>query len=354
MIDKTIKVGLIGSGFISEEVHLPVWSKLPNVKVTAICDKDEKKLRETARRFKVPKGYSDLTEMLSQEKLDLVDICTPPDTHAALAIQTLELGSNCMVEKPMALTVADAERMIKTARERGLNLYVIHNYSFMPCIRKARSMVLKGEIGRLVSVDVKYLCSIEKERHCDESHWCYDYPGGILSTEITPHLVMLLLDFLGAQAVECIQVFKEKLSSYPHIQADELRAVVKGDGTVGTLSLSYNSPFKLLTVYLVGTDGCIYTNASSQAVVKHRPTNWGNKSATARGLESLGELYQLSAGLMTTGVNVILGRYAPMVEGHKYLMSRCYDNLVGRGEYPVDLYKSRQVVKILEEMFKET
>lgn len=352
MAIKKIKVGVVGGGYISEQVHLPVLAKSPDIEVLSVCDKDENKLQKMAKNFKVKKAYTQLGEMLKKEELNLIDICTPPDTHAVLAIQAMESGVNCIVEKPMTLKTKDADRMIATAKKQNLNLFVIHNYSYMPCIRKAKELVNNGEIGSLISVEVKYLCSTENERHCDVSHWCHNYPGDILSTEITPHLVMLILDFIGSEAAECVSVYQDKLSSNPHVKADELKAVIKGSGRIGALSLSYNSPYKHLGIYLIGTKGYMYTDVNSQAIIRHHANNFDNKAAFARGLESLSEIRQLSSGLMGTSMNVLLGRYSPMIEGHKYLMSKCCDQLLGRGEYPVSLTQSRQVVKILGQFFK--
>lgn len=347
-----LRIGVVGTGYAAREIHLPLLTKFPDVKIVAICDKDESKLKEVSRYVRGANLYSELDQMLSRERLDLVDICTPPDSHASLAIQVLESGCNCMVEKPMAMTISDADRMIETAKQKNLALYVIHNYSFMPCVRKAKRMVATGEIGQLVSVEVKYLASIEKERYFAPNHWCHHLPGGILSTEITPHLVMLILDFLDSKRPKITQVFKEKLSPYPHIQADELRAIIKGDQVMATLSLSYNCPFKQLSIYLVGTHGYIYVNGNSQAVVKCRATNYSNRDVINRGRESLSEIYQLFTGLLATSINVILGKYAPLVEGHRYLMSCCWRDLRGESKYPVDLDSCREVIRIMEELFR--
>jgi len=355
MTKKKISVGVVGAGFIAREVHLPLLAKFPEVKLTGICDQDEDKLSEISRLFPTAKLYTRLDEMLSSERLDLVDICTPPLNHAVPAIQAMQSGCNCMVEKPIAMTVSDTDRMIQASRDNGVSLCAIHNYSFMPCVTKARRMVASGEIGKLLSVEIKYLISMEKEeRYFSPGHWCHSLPGGILNTEITPHLVMLLLDFLNSDRPECVQAFKGKLSDHSHIQADELRAVIKGDNnTLGTLSLSYNCPFKGFYIFLAGTEGYIQVNINSQAVVKYKPTDYGSRSAIARGLDSLSEIYQLSAGLLSTGFHVVTGKYTPMVAGHKYLMSRCWRHLRGEGEYPVDLERCRDVIKIMEYMFNE-
>lgn len=353
MSGKVIKVGLVGTGFIATEVHLPVLLKLGDAKVTAICDKDEKSLQEAAKRFKIPKAYCELTEMVQREELDLIDICTPPDTHAALTIRTLESGCNCLVEKPLAMSTNDADRMIGVAKKQGLFLNVIHNYSFMSCIRKARSMVAAGDIGEVTGVEVKYLTSLEKERYFAPNHWCHHLPGGILGTEIMSHLIMLLLDFMGG--VELLHVATGKFSKYSYIPADELRIIAKGSNSLGSLTLSFNAPLLRLSIDLVGTKGCLYIDANSQTVVRYKARNCKdgidhNRDVIGRGSAALGDIAQRLVGLSSAAINVIFGKYQPGTEGHKYLIKTCLRSLRGEGQYPIDIWKCREVVRISEEV----
>ena len=81
MADK-LKVGIIGCGGIAQQEHIPGFSRLNNVVLQSVCDKNEELARQTATKYRIPGAYSELSDMLSAEKLDIVSICTPPQIHA--------------------------------------------------------------------------------------------------------------------------------------------------------------------------------------------------------------------------------------------------------------------------------
>lgn len=112
MPDK-LKVGIVGCGFIAEKRHIPNFLRLKkNIVLQTVCDKNEVLARETAKKYSIPKAYCDLSEMLSKEKLDLIDICTPPQIHASLAVGAMEHGCHALLKKPMALKTSDCDQMI--------------------------------------------------------------------------------------------------------------------------------------------------------------------------------------------------------------------------------------------------
>jgi predicted dehydrogenase len=230
----TIKVGVVGAGYIAQSAHLPVLSRLSGAELVAICDVSQAEAQKAADQFSIPKVYSDMAEMLEQEKLDVVDILTPPDTHADLAIQVMQHGCHCLMEKPLAVTTADADRVIKIAEETGLGLYVTHSLSYFPIMRKAKAMVASGAVGRVVNVRVRFITSIERERYFEPDHWCHRLPGGVFA-DLAPHLAMMLLDFLDG--VTSVKAAARKLSGHPHLNADELEILVETGSGLGSLTL---------------------------------------------------------------------------------------------------------------------
>ena len=112
-----LRVGLIGSGFIAKQKHLPAWERLDaKAKVVAICDPRVPEAQELARLHSIPKVYGDFGEMLKAERLDAVDICSPPRTHAELAIRSLEAGAHALIEKPMAIGTAECDKIIAASK----------------------------------------------------------------------------------------------------------------------------------------------------------------------------------------------------------------------------------------------
>src|SRR4051794_32425364 len=105
---KPLKAVIIGSGLIAKLKHVPAFHKhRQKVHLAAICDVNIEAARELAAANGIPAAYGDVSEMIAREKPDLVDICTPPKTHANIAIQAIQAGCNTLIEKPMAQTVAE-------------------------------------------------------------------------------------------------------------------------------------------------------------------------------------------------------------------------------------------------------
>ena len=133
--ERKLRVGMVGAGYVSS-YHLRAVKSLPFAEVVAIADLDQAKAQELAAIFGVPKVYRTLGEM-NAEKLDVVHILTPPAYHAELSIQAMEAGAHVFVEKPMAETPGDCERMLEVARRTGRVLSVDHSARMDPIVLKA-------------------------------------------------------------------------------------------------------------------------------------------------------------------------------------------------------------------------
>jgi len=134
-----LRVGVIGSGFIARQKHLPAWKRLGRkAAVVALCDPNEKQAEELAREHQIPKVYADFGKMLETERLDAVDICSPPRTHAEIAVRTLEGGAHTLIEKPMAIGTEECDRIIAASRKIGRKICVAHSDLFYPSFVKAR------------------------------------------------------------------------------------------------------------------------------------------------------------------------------------------------------------------------
>ncbi len=160
-LPRNVGIGIVGIGFMGMIHHLAA-SRLAGGRVSAICSRDPKKLAGdwTGIRgnFGPPGGQVDLTgvaahsdfrALLDDPGVDLVDLCVPSDDHARLAIQALEAGKHVLVEKPIALSVADGEAMVGAARSSGKLLMVGHVLPFFPEFAFAREAVGSGRYGSL-------------------------------------------------------------------------------------------------------------------------------------------------------------------------------------------------------------
>lgn len=148
----TLRVGIIGAGAITQVAHLPVLRKLKGIEVVAICDTDVAKARALADRFQVRDAFSDIEEILEYEQLDAVAICTPNHLHEPHVIAALSAGVHVLVERPLALSSAGVQRVLKQAEKRGRQLMVGMNHRYRTDVQIVRSFIQAGELGKIESV----------------------------------------------------------------------------------------------------------------------------------------------------------------------------------------------------------
>jgi len=262
-----LKIGVVGGGHIVKHRHLPIYKKIEDVEVSAICDKQESIAKKVAGQFGVRRYYSDFSEMLSKEELDVVDICTPPQTHVSLAIEAMEAGCHVLVEKPMAMNVNDVDEMFRFSEKKHVKLCVVHQNLFNPAVQKARRLVDTGAVGDLISVDVAALVRRDNYMCLNGKHWCHTLPGG-LNFEVLPHPVYLLQFFLKNPVPIC--VVAKKLSDFKWIKADEVKVLMEAENGVGLIMSSCNSPFHGDGLNILGTKLGLQVDLWGRTVIKYK------------------------------------------------------------------------------------
>lgn len=156
-----VGIGIVGIGFMGM-IHFLASRKLAGGKVVAICSRDPRKLAGdwtgiqgnfgppgTQMDLSGIAGYADVSGLLADPNVSLVDLCVPNDEHAKLAIKALEAGKHVLVEKPIALTTADADAMVAAARANGKLLMVAHVLPFFPEFAFVAEAVRSGKYGSL-------------------------------------------------------------------------------------------------------------------------------------------------------------------------------------------------------------
>lgn len=159
-------VGMVGYAFMGA-AHSQGWRTAARVfdlpldpVMAAICGRDEDKVATAARKLGWAAAETDWRRLITRDDVQLVDVCTPGDSHAEIAIAALEAGKHVLCEKPLANTVAEAEAMVDAAaraRERGQLAMVGFNYRRVPALAYARELIARGRLGALRHVRVTYL-----------------------------------------------------------------------------------------------------------------------------------------------------------------------------------------------------
>lgn len=146
MAEKRWRVALVGAGFFAP-FQLRGWLDAPGVQVVGICDRDAARAQALAGNFGVPAVFGDLQEMLSRTQVDLVDLATPPASHAALLTETLARGIPTICQKPFCGSYAEALAITGKFEKAGVPLVVHENFRFTPWFREARRLLDEGLLG---------------------------------------------------------------------------------------------------------------------------------------------------------------------------------------------------------------
>lgn len=135
----TIKVGIIGTGLIAQWMHIPYVKEIEKYELGAICDASSNLVEAVGTAFHVLRTYSEHEAMLRKEKLDAVVICAPDEYHDQICVDALEAGCNVLVEKPLALSVKAADRMVRAAEKADRVLMVAYMKRYDPGYEAASS-----------------------------------------------------------------------------------------------------------------------------------------------------------------------------------------------------------------------
>src|SRR5207302_1106951 len=148
-----MKVGLIGTGF-GTRVHMPAMRADSGIEVVAICSAQRARAEAAAKEWGIPFATDDYRELIDRDAVELVDVCTPPESHAEMTIAALQAGKHVLCEKPLALSLAEATAMeqasaaARSARPQLVDA-VHHEQRYLPFRRLLRDVVSSGFLGQL-------------------------------------------------------------------------------------------------------------------------------------------------------------------------------------------------------------
>jgi predicted dehydrogenase len=142
-----ISIAIAGTGSIAR-AHVTALRTLDNAAVVAVTDIDAARARAFCDEFAIPVSYDTVTDLLSQATPDLVHVCTPPDSHASVALQCLKAGSSVLVEKPPTVSLAELDAVTQAQREDGPWFATVFQHRFGSGARRLRQLIAAGTLGR--------------------------------------------------------------------------------------------------------------------------------------------------------------------------------------------------------------
>lgn len=184
------RFGIVGAGLIGP-THAQAVSEIGNAELVAVATTREETARPLAERYGA-KWYTDYGRLL-EEKLDIVDICTPPFLHEEMTLAAAERGKHVIVEKPIAVDLDQADNMIKICEERGVKLGVIFQARFNENVERIKNALAVGTFGKLIMLDA-YHKSYRTQQYYDSGFWRGTWSmegGGALMTQAIHSLDLL-------------------------------------------------------------------------------------------------------------------------------------------------------------------
>jgi len=175
------RVAIIGCGGITERRHGPVWSAMKDkAKIVALCDVSPERISLMGETLNVTAEhrYTDYQQMLDKEELDIVDIATPHGFHEEPAVAAAQYGAHVVLEKPIARTVEEADRMIAVAAKNKVKLAVAHNQIFTPACRETLRIISEGVIGEPFLIRTEGIGSRHVVGRGKNQNWRITQAGG--------------------------------------------------------------------------------------------------------------------------------------------------------------------------------
>lgn len=229
------KAVVVGCGKAGIEYHLKPY-KVAGIEVVALCDLNLDLAEREARNNGIRYWYSSLDEALENHDVDVVSICTRPETHLELCKKALDAGVHVLVEKPVTMTRNELRDLDSLLPSTKSTLTVVHNKKFWPGIMSGKEFFDTGELGEILQIDISWITNVERDPFIPhENHWSHQCVGGRWA-EVAPHLLYSAYQFCGEMKLLNVQVrsFDER---WPWLPGDD--ASVQLESSSGFVNLRF-------------------------------------------------------------------------------------------------------------------
>ncbi|MFA6515482.1 MAG: Gfo/Idh/MocA family oxidoreductase [Candidatus Paceibacterota bacterium] len=229
------KIGIVGLGWIAQVFHLPILSKLPDVEISCVCDRDKNRARAIAEKYGIKHFYTDYQEMLKNEDIHAVDICTSTDVHKEVSIASLEAKRDVFVEKPIARKLTEAIAIAESAKKNKRKIMVGMNHRFRPDTMMLRSFIENSELGKIFYAKAGWL-----KRPSSEGTWFSQKEmsgGGVI---LDMGIVMLDLAMWMTGYPEVSRVNAMNYSHKTKVEDSSVAYITMKNGTTITIEVSWN------------------------------------------------------------------------------------------------------------------
>lgn len=195
-----IKWGFIGCGEVTEKKSGPAFGMVPGSRVVAVMSRNAERAQSYAERHGVKRWYSDAWELIQDPDVNAVYIATPPSSHATYAIMAMKAGKTAYIEKPLAASYADCQRINHVSQQTGVKCFVAYYRRYLPYFQKVKQLVDEGAIGRVLNVQIRFAVpprDLDYNSHNLPWRVQRDIAGGGYFYDLAPHQLDLLQTMFG-------------------------------------------------------------------------------------------------------------------------------------------------------------
>jgi predicted dehydrogenase len=276
-----------------------------------------------------------------------VHVLTPPATHAPLALELLRQGVNVLVEKPLALSAAEADAVVAAARRAGRWVTVDHNRWFDPVVQQAAAALASGRLGQLVGVDVFQGAEAGEadKRNAVPAHWSAQLPGGVLNN-LASHPLYLMRRFAGP--VRDLRVVARSLDG---AWLEEVRVAAEGERALATVTMSMRAQPFMARLSLLGSEASLDVNLNNMTLIERRARQL--PKLVGKVWPNLNEAVQLVSATARNTVAFATGRqrFYPGIGAH---LRALYAAVAAGGEPPVSAAEGRDVVAWYDDILAQS
>jgi len=197
---KQINWGFIGCGEVTERKSGPAFNLVEGSRVVAVMSRSSEKASSYAQRHNIPRWHTDAQSLINDPEVNAVYIATPPSSHATYAIMAMKAGKPVYVEKPLAASYLDCQRVMRISRETGVPCFVAYYRRKLPYFNKVQELLQDGAIGKVVNVQIRFsVPPRDLDYNSTSLPWRVqrDIAGGGYFYDLAPHQLDLLQEFFG-------------------------------------------------------------------------------------------------------------------------------------------------------------
>jgi predicted dehydrogenase len=353
-----LKVAIAGCGKIADD-HCSQIQRIQGCEIVGVCDRELLMAQQLAERFHVKQHFGDLSTMLGQAQPDVVHVCTPPESHFAIAKSCLEVGCHVYVEKPFALCLDEAQTMIALAMRKGLNITAGHDDQFRHAARRMRALVREGFLGGGPVHMESYYCyelggsGYAKALLGDKHHWVRRLPGKLLHNIIS-HGIARIAEFLTSDSPQVIAwgFTSPALKSRGESEIiDELRVIIaEEERTTAYFTFSSQMRPALHEFRMYGEKNGLILDQDQETLIRLRGKRYVSYAEKFIPPVTFARQY---LGNLKTNLRAFLASDFHMKSGMKYLIESFYRSIADGTPVPIPYREILLTTQIMDAIFQQ-